>query len=203
MLLDENKKLMDSGGKEALYVENPVNPWWWREQQPEGRTKAPPNCRPGQQELQGREHLLHKRDRRQEPHTRAVFKLKGLYGVRVRTFKKDLYSGSGATRTLRLKIQRVPERNKMPCEVLIPKPPLKDDGEFDRESLPTVKGVAEEYASRLNIGGVVQFERFGFCILHATRKDPSFLHQNSQSAIGYLPSRLFIALSKVSLFTPQ
>ena len=83
----------------------------------------------------------------------------------MKTFNKDLIIGSRSDEDSELKVQWVAEKNNMDCEVVMPKPPLKDDGEFDRESLPVSKGYVEDYASRLRDREIVQFERFGFCIL--------------------------------------
>ena len=54
--------------------------------------------------------------------------------------------------------------------VVIPGNPAKSDGEFDQESLKDIKGVIEPYASKLDIGEVVQLERFGFAVIDG--KDP-------------------------------
>lgn len=64
------------------------------------------------------------------------------------------------------KIHWVSTEERLPCEVMVPKDLLKDDGEtFNEQSLETVKGYCESICKELNEGDVIQFERFGFCRL--------------------------------------
>lgn len=53
------------------------------------------------------------------------------------------------------------------CDVLVPGDLLKDDETVDPDSLKTVKGRCEPSCASLPEGEVVQFERFGFCVLDA------------------------------------
>ena len=51
------------------------------------------------------------------------------------------------------------------CMVLIPGNPVNEEGRFNPDSLRTVKGYVEDYANKLKEHEIVQFERFGYCIL--------------------------------------
>ncbi len=64
-------------------------------------------------------------------------------------------------------IQWVVARDAIKVRVLIPLQPLRDDGEFDRDSLKTSQGYAEAYINALKDGEIIQFERFGFCSKHS------------------------------------
>ncbi|MFH2105832.1 MAG: glutamate--tRNA ligase [Candidatus Micrarchaeota archaeon] len=69
-----------------------------------------------------------------------------------------------------VKDEMVPKKLQWVCEehtptkILVPKDLLKDE-KFDPESLEVIEGYAENDCERLNIGEIVQFERFGFCRL--------------------------------------
>ncbi|MGV8176204.1 MAG: glutamate--tRNA ligase [Candidatus Bilamarchaeaceae archaeon] len=53
------------------------------------------------------------------------------------------------------------------CDVLVPGDLLKDDGAVDPDSMKTIMGYCEPSCASLQEGEVVQFERFGFCVLDA------------------------------------
>jgi glutamyl-tRNA synthetase len=52
---------------------------------------------------------------------------------------------------------------KNPIKVLVPGLLFDEKGEFNRESLKEVKGLAEPSISKAAVGEIVQFPRFGFC----------------------------------------
>jgi len=59
---------------------------------------------------------------------------------------------------------------RIDCEVLVPGDLLKG-GEYNPESLKTVKGYCERNCAKLNEGDMIQFERFGFVRLDQKAKD--------------------------------
>jgi hypothetical protein len=65
--------------------------------------------------------------------------------------------------------------NPIKVRVLMPLPPLREDGEFDIDSLKTEEGYAEAYVNGLNDGEVIQFERFGFCSKHSDENGAYFI----------------------------
>ncbi|MGC8572124.1 MAG: glutamate--tRNA ligase [Candidatus Micrarchaeia archaeon] len=62
-------------------------------------------------------------------------------------------------------IQWVPADNCIKCRILIPKELIDDKGNFNKDSLETIEGFVEGYATNLKVHDIVQFERFGYCIL--------------------------------------
>jgi glutamyl-tRNA synthetase len=62
------------------------------------------------------------------------------------------------------KVQWVSD-GKLDCTVLVPKDLLGPDKEFDPKSLETIHGYCEPACADLNVGEIIQFERFGFCRL--------------------------------------
>jgi tRNA synthetases class I (E and Q), anti-codon binding domain. len=59
--------------------------------------------------------------------------------------------------------------------MLTPLPPLREDGEFDTDSLKIAEGYAETYVNSLKDGEVIQFERFGFCSKHSDEEGIYFI----------------------------
>jgi glutamyl-tRNA synthetase len=62
-------------------------------------------------------------------------------------------------------VQWVSSGNFMECIVEVPGEMINEEGEFNPDSLKMETGYVESYASRLGKGDIVQFERFGYCIL--------------------------------------
>jgi glutamyl-tRNA synthetase len=96
----------------------------------------------------------------------SVFRLMDLYNVEL--------TSSGARPSARYagdevgpgskKLQWVAEPH-VEVRVLVPGPLFLEEDVFNKESLKSVKGFAEESVSELKVGDVVQFPRFGFCRL--------------------------------------
>jgi len=64
--------------------------------------------------------------------------------------------------------------DKIATDVLVPGPLFVGDV-FNERSLSRVSGFAEKSISILNVGEIVQFERFGFCRLDAKGERPTFI----------------------------
>ncbi|MCL4365386.1 MAG: glutamate--tRNA ligase [Candidatus Marsarchaeota archaeon] len=62
-------------------------------------------------------------------------------------------------------VQWVSEGNHLACSVLIPGEIVDGNDNFNPNSLATVHGYVEGYAKGLEEHDIVQFERFGYCIL--------------------------------------
>ncbi len=174
MLMDENKKIVDPEAKRLYFVENPAKLTVEGASKQAVELKLHPTAGMGSRTIHvGNTFYISAADSK-ELQMGATVKLKGLYGVRITRFDKDSAIGTQSEEDSKLKFQWVVDGNRMPCEIIVPKPPLKDDGEFDADSIKVVKGFVEDYASKLKEGEVVQFERFGFCILD-NRKTMSFI----------------------------
>ena len=173
MLLDENKKLVDPEAKRLYYVEDPVKLVVEGAEPQNVKLKLHPTADMGSRKCKtGNTFYISETDAKQLS-AGYTLKLKNLYTAKVSKLEKGLITASQIEGESDLKVQWVTESH-LDCQVVIPKPPLKDDGEFDKESLQMSKGYVEEYASKLKEGEVVQFERFGFCILN-DRKKMSFI----------------------------
>ncbi|MGQ9514078.1 MAG: glutamate--tRNA ligase [Thermoproteota archaeon] len=71
------------------------------------------------------------------------------------------------------KVQWVTEDN-VAVDVLVPGP-LYIGEEFNDESLSRVSGLAERFVLNLNVGEIIQFERFGFCRIDSKDEKPTFI----------------------------
>ncbi len=67
-------------------------------------------------------------------------------------------------------VQWVSEENYIKCTVLVAGELLNEKGEVNKESLKTIHGYVEKYAENLKEHDIVQFERFGYCILDDKKK---------------------------------
>jgi glutamyl-tRNA synthetase len=67
-------------------------------------------------------------------------------------------------------VQWVSKENYVECSVLVPGELFGRDGAVNPDSLRTVRGYVEKYAEKLKERDIVQFERFGYCILDDKKK---------------------------------
>ncbi|OJI07765.1 MAG: glutamate--tRNA ligase [Candidatus Micrarchaeum sp. ARMAN-1] len=171
MLLDENKRLVDEKAKRLFFVTEPAELDF--DDESIGNVSIPlhpSNAALGSRSyyIKGSRVMINSEDA--ESYSGKEVRLKGI-GV-IKLEKKDgVYRAERVTDTKGYvnTIQWIPE-DSQEATVVIPGNPAKSDGEFDPESLKDIKGVIEPYASKLDIGEVVQLERFGFAVIDG--KDP-------------------------------
>ena len=102
-----------------------------------------------------------------------IFRLKGLYNVKI-TGKADgavqgEFAGKEMTKESK-KIQWVPAGSgALACEVLIPGD-LFVDGKFNKNSLQVDQGYCEKACGQLEVGTIIQFERYCFVRLDDAKK---------------------------------
>jgi len=141
MLLKDNRKLLDKISKHYFFVPDPVKI----------KIKNAPN-----NEIV----YIPKADSE-----KGEIRLKDLFNIRITGKNSAEYLGD---KLVPKKVQWVSEY--IEAEVLIPGDLLKDD-KYNPDSLELVKGYAQKECSRLNIGDIIQFERFGFCRLDKKNKN--------------------------------
>ena len=100
----------------------------------------------------------------------AVFRLKELYNVKVRQKAGGKIIGEFAgvellPNTRKLQWVAGEKDEHLKCTLLVPGDLLKEDGEFNEESLKTIEGYCEKDCGRLKAGAIVQLERTGFARL--------------------------------------
>lgn len=92
----------------------------------------------------------------------STFRLIDLYDVR-KTSSGAKYSGDEVSPGTR-KLQWVTD-DRSPVRVLVPGLLFDESGTFNRDSLKEANGLAEPSISKVKVGEIVQFPRFGFCRL--------------------------------------
>ena len=175
MLLDENKKLIDGEAKRLYYVEDPVKLTVLEPIAMDVELKLHPTAKMGSRTYKtDGNFFVSGSEAKTFPPAGSTMKLKSLYTLQIKDNTPSLITAYKIDGESDLKVQWVTKEH-MDCEVIIPRPPLKDDGEFDTSSMQISKGYVEKYASKLKEGEIVQFERFGFCKLY-DKKKMSFIY---------------------------
>jgi len=106
-----------------------------------------------------------------------IIRLKDLYNIVVEEVEGDRIYAKYLSKELIdgvPKLQWVTEDN-LAINVLVPGPLFVGE-EFNEHSLSQVSGLAERSISSLNVGEIVQFERFGFCRLDEGGERPNFVY---------------------------
>lgn len=171
MLLAENKKIIDKFSKHLYFVDNPVEMII----KDLGIDRAILPLHP-QKELGVREYsigdslFISGADAASLKEGEMV-RLKGLADIKITktgsgiSAEKAVISARAADGQHYKIIQWVSAAARVECSVEMPMRMLDDLGNFNHKSLVTISGYAEGYADRLEHGEIVQFERFGYCIL--------------------------------------
>jgi len=103
-----------------------------------------------------------------------TFRLKDLMAVKAVSVTEKGITGSAVQSDEGKVLQWVSGRDYVECSVLVPGALVDERGEFIKDSLGTVGGYAESYVDKLAAHDIVQFERFGYCILD-DRKSRRFI----------------------------
>ncbi|MEM4699472.1 MAG: glutamate--tRNA ligase [Candidatus Nezhaarchaeales archaeon] len=91
----------------------------------------------------------------------GVFRLMGLFNVKVEEDGDVAYAKYAGGDLIDPKVQWVPAKSHVRAKLIVPQRLFKD-GEVDEGSLREEEGLAEEGCAKLEPGALVQFERVGF-----------------------------------------
>ena len=153
MLLAENRRIIDTYAKHLFFVPDPVEVTAHGAENPV-RLKLHPSM-----DIWYREYKVG--DKFYVPKEDSGFKL----------VLKDSGASVPGTKGAKEKIvQWVADRNYIKCSVLVPGDLVDKYGKFNPDSLNVVEGYVESYAEKLKEHEIVQFERFGYCILDDKKK---------------------------------
>jgi len=170
LLLDENKKLIDPIAKHLFYVENPAKVEISNLTKKVAKLRVYPNREDYRDyEVNGVVYV----SMSDVPSFKngAIIALKDFAKVKIDSLDRGLVKASSTSSDGFDKVvQWVPQNHSKKCKVLIPSNLLNPDGSFNKDSLKESNGFVEDYAAQLNNGDIVQFERFGFCILDDKEK---------------------------------
>ncbi len=169
-LLAENKKIIDPTAKHLFFVSNPVAVKVDVDEAKEVRLKLHPSGDHGHREyvIGGAFYISGEDAKGLKKGT--VLRLKDTLDIKVLSKGKTITAEKGDGEKASKIVQWVAEGNYVKCSVLIPGQLMDDRDNFNPNSLETVEGYVEKYAEQLKEHEVVQFERFGYCILDDKRK---------------------------------
>ncbi len=165
-LLAENKKIIDPASKHLFFVSDPVKVTVKGADPADVKIRLHPSKDFGFREYSVSDTFFIAKDDAQSMNEEETIRLKDLMDIKIASKKSEAitsYKSEGSSRNK--VIQWVPAANYTECTVLIPENPVDDKGQFNHDSLKTVKGYAEDYVNKLNEHEIIQFERFGYCIL--------------------------------------
>jgi glutamyl-tRNA synthetase len=168
-LLTENRRLLDPRAQRYFFVTEPVE--LWVDEIPKGKIKLKkhPTQNLGVRNLEITGRFFISRSDAEKLNKGDSFRLLDLCNVKLvekgRILRATFTGNEGMEEK---KLQWIPEEF-IKAEVLVPSELFIND-EFNKESLRTVEGYCESECSYLKKGEVVQFVRFGFCILDDDEK---------------------------------
>ncbi len=171
MLLSLNRKLLDPVSKRIFFVPDPVR--LHVEGAPKKRVSLPfhPQAALGSRTVETDGEFFVAAGDLKAVAKGATFRLMDLYNVELTSGGPNpagRYAGDDLTANTR-KFQWVTESHTE-VAVQVPDVLFLEGDEFNKDSLKTVSGYAEESASSLKVGDIVQFPRFGFSRLDAPGK---------------------------------
>ena len=180
LLLAENKKEVDNTAKRLSYVDNPIEVMI--DNLASFGAKSinvplhPSNAELGQKTMELSDSIYIRADDYEVLKENGGLILKGFAMLKPSSNGAEAHAVMDRDIDKRYQaVQWAPARSAIKTRVLMPLPPLKEDGEFDSNSLGLSEGYAEAYAESLKDGEVIQFERFGFCSKHSDEKGVYFI----------------------------
>ncbi len=168
MLLAENKKVIDPIAKHMFFVADPVKLVVNGAEKEKTEIRLHPTNDFGMRKYEiGDTFYISKEDSAALKNGDSI-RLKDLIDIKITKKGKTIEAekGEGGKKV----IQWVSESNYVKCTVLVPLPIVDDKDNFNPNSLETVSGYVESYAEKLKEHEIVQFERFGYCILDDKKK---------------------------------
>lgn len=177
-LLVENRKLLDPISKHYFFVPEPVK--IKVKNAPEQKVSLklhPKNESMGTREIETDGGLFIPKKDFDLIAEGEIFRLKDLYNAKMISKKAGAGTGTKTSGNCEFagdgmvekKIQWATKKS-VKCEVLIPKDLVDSEGKFREDSLEIAKGICENACLELNVGDIIQFERFGFCRLEKKAK---------------------------------
>ncbi len=169
MLLAENKKIIDPIAKHLFFVSEPVGITVKGGDHKNVKMALHPSAGTEFREYEIGDSLYISAEDAAQIKSGEMLRLKDLFDVKI-TKKGKSISAEPVTKKPEKTIQWVSDDNYVKCSVLMPGQLVDDKGKVNRESLKTVEGYVESYAKELKEHEIVQFERFGYCILDDKKK---------------------------------
>ena len=165
MLLAENKKLIDPIAKHLFFVKDPFKVIVKGEKPHGAKLRLRPTGDAGFREYKTWDEFYVPRDDADAANVGDMVRLKDMICVRISSkTEKEIVAEVVKGQEGRV-VQWVSGRDYIESSVLVPEELFDEKGGVRKGSLKTVRGYVEAYADRLEAHEIVQFERFGYCIL--------------------------------------
>ncbi|MBI2079720.1 glutamate--tRNA ligase [Candidatus Micrarchaeota archaeon] len=171
MLLSENRKLLDPVSKHYFFVPEPVLIELINAKKQTIRIKKHPRTEMGEREIKVENKIYIQKADFDAATDGEVIRLKDFCNVKLD--KKNKKAEVVAESMVPKKIQWVSasKGEAVKTDILVPKDLLKEEGNFNEQSLERISGYAENECKNLEEEEVVQFERFGFCSMDKKGRD--------------------------------
>lgn len=166
MLFAENRKIIDPMAKHLFFVKDPIKIIVGDSVDITVKLKLHPSKEMGVREYTTNSEFYISEEDADMVADGETIRLKDLMDVKI--LDRGDYQMTATRNTISKEgkiVQWVSDRNYIPCTVLVPKELFDEKGEYMEDSLETVRGFVENYAKNLKEHDIVQFERFGYCIL--------------------------------------
>jgi glutamyl-tRNA synthetase len=165
-LLAENKRIIDKSAKRLYYVPAPVDIII----KDFDSKRIELGLHPSDEDMGSRQYLVGNKfyisgEDAAEIKDNDIITLKNLFTIKVRKEKDSLVGEIVENKQKGKIVQWVSEDNYVKCKILVPGDVFDDNGDFRRDSLRVNQGYVENFVTELADSEIVQFERFGFCIL--------------------------------------
>ncbi|MFO7677229.1 MAG: glutamate--tRNA ligase [Thermoplasmatota archaeon] len=171
-----NRKLLDPQAKRYYFVSNPIQLQVINAPKTNTKLKLHPTTDLGERTIQTESTFYIPKEDIQEMKPGDIFRLKGLYNVKVKTINTvvtAIYEGEELISDTK-KIQWT-TTDYIKMTLYIPHLLFTDD-QYNPKSLTTIEGYAEQAIKDIPDGEIVQFERVGF----------ARIEKNNQQIIGYV-----------------
>ena len=163
MLLSENKSIIDPIAKHFFFVANPLPVKIGGMEGLKVKLKMNPTTDLGFREYSVNGNVFISAGDISNADVGHTIRLKDLASIKIKSYSESVVSeiSDGPGRIL----QWVPSDMAIKCKIIMPGSLFNKDGSYNRDSIDSVEGYAESMAGELALHSIVQFERFGYCIL--------------------------------------
>jgi len=166
MLLAENRKLIDPIAKHMFFVKDPIKVIVRGASAISAKLRLHPSNDLGFREYATASTFYISGDDATALREGELVALKDLLTVKILSKDETQVTAEIASSERRDKIiQWVSDGNYVECSVIVPEALVDEEGNARKDSLKLLNGYVESYATKLKVHEIVQFERFGYCIL--------------------------------------
>jgi glutamyl-tRNA synthetase len=165
MLLAENRRLIDPVAKHLFFVKDPFKVVVKGEKPLSVKLRLHPSSDMGFREYRTWDEFYVPGEDAEAMKVGELVRLKDLICVRIASkTAKEIVADVVKSQEGKV-VQWVSGRDYIECSVVIPEALFDEKGAPRKDSLKSTDGYVESYADRLEAHEILQFERFGYCIL--------------------------------------